>query len=252
MYIMYVDESGDSGLQNSPTSHFALSGIVVHESDWRSFIDTLVQFKKTMRGVYGLPVRAEIHASEFMKSRVHGMAKHVRFAILRNFLDELAKIQSINVTNVIIDKTNKPANYDVFTTAWQYLFQRFENTLINGNFPGGHSNDHGMVITDATNGTKLMRLMRRMAVHNYIPNMAQYGQGSRNIPITKVIEDPHGKDSSETLPIQAADVCAYFLMQHYSPNSFIRRKGAKNYVSRLQPILNTHARIGHPLGIVYI
>ena len=31
MYLMYVDESGDSGLVNSPTRYFVLTGMVVHE-----------------------------------------------------------------------------------------------------------------------------------------------------------------------------------------------------------------------------
>lgn len=41
------------------------------------------------------------------------------------FLDELAKL------------AGKPADYDVFQSAWATLFQRFENTLVNGNFPWG-------------------------------------------------------------------------------------------------------------------
>lgn len=31
MYLMYVDESGDSGLLGSPTRYFVVSGIVLHE-----------------------------------------------------------------------------------------------------------------------------------------------------------------------------------------------------------------------------
>lgn len=166
---MYVDESGDTGLGNSPTRYFALSGLVVHESRWRDFVNVLIQFKRTMKEVYGLPVRAEIHASEYINSRVYGLERHLRLAILRNLLDELAKLDYISITNVVVDKNQKPADYDVFERAWQALFQRFENTLVYGNFPGGHRNDFGMVITDATNGTKLTRLVRRMSVYNPVP-----------------------------------------------------------------------------------
>ena len=63
MYLMYVDESGDTGLVDSPTRYFALSGIIVHESAWRQFLERLIAFRKTLRSVYGLPVRAEIHTS---------------------------------------------------------------------------------------------------------------------------------------------------------------------------------------------
>jgi hypothetical protein len=138
MYLMYVDESEDSGLTGSPTTHFALSGLVVHENQWRSLTDKLAAFRKAMRSAHGLPLREEIHASQMIRrSPVPEMKRHVRLAILRNFLDELAKQNCVSITNVIVAKANKPAGYDVFGNAWQALFQRFENTIKYGNFPGG-------------------------------------------------------------------------------------------------------------------
>jgi hypothetical protein len=94
---MYVDESGDTGLNGSPTSYFALSGIVVHESRWRDFLTQLIAFRKTLRSVYALPVRSEVHAAEFIGNRVRALGgsyikRHDRLAILRNTLDELAKM----------------------------------------------------------------------------------------------------------------------------------------------------------------
>lgn len=225
----------------------------MHESRWREFLQKLIAFRKTLRTVYGLPVRAEIHASHFINSRVFNLDRHVRLAILRNTLDELAKMPDIRITNVLIDKQGKPAGYDVFNFAWGTLFQRFENTLVHGNFPGGHRGDHGVVITDATAGKKLARLVRKMAVINYIPHdTGLYGGGSRNIPITRMIEDPYGKDSAQTLPVQMADVAAYFLMQRFAPNSYIRRQGAQNYFERLAPVLNTRASRFDKFGIVKI
>src|SRR5690349_6787456 len=135
MYFMYVDESGDSGLVNSPTRYFCLSGLILHESSWRVFIDQLIDFRRAMKSVYGLPLRQEIHASEFINGKPIDIARHLRLAILRNALDELASMSFLSVTTVIVDKQNKPATYDVFNNAWGTLFQRFENTLKWGNFP---------------------------------------------------------------------------------------------------------------------
>jgi hypothetical protein len=252
MYLMYVDESGDSGLVGSPTSHFGLSGLVVHESDWRATINQLIAFRKTLRASYGLPVRTEIHASEYLRSPpVPGMPRHIRLAILRNLIDEVAKIPGASVTNVIVNKIGKPAGYDVFESAWKALFQRFENTLIWGNFPGRHRNDYGLVLTDATDGNKLQRLVRKMAVYNPIPNQAWAGPGTRNLPILRVIEDPHPKDSKDSLFIQACDTTAYFLHQAFAPNSFVRKIGAQNYLARLRPVLNLRAS-RHALGVVVL
>lgn len=250
MYIMYVDESGDTGLVNSPTDFFALSGIVVHETRWREFVNALIAFRRTLRSVYGLPVRTEIHASHYVNKNPVNLPRHVRLAILRNTLDELAKLNYISITNVIVRKAGKPLDYDVFLAAWGTLFQRFENTMNNGNFPGAHRNDSGIVITDATAGKKLLRLVRKMAVHNYIPHDPRYGGGARNVPIRKVIEDPHGKNSAETLPIQMADVAVYFLQQRYDPNAFVRKRRAQLYFDRLDPVLNKRASRFNNLGIV--
>jgi hypothetical protein len=65
-----------------------------------------------------------------------------------------------------------------------------------------------------------------------------------------MIEDPHGKDSKSSLPVQMADVCAYFLHQRYKPNAYISTKKADRYFDRLQPVLNIQASRSDPLGIV--
>jgi hypothetical protein len=250
MYLMYVDESGDTGLEGSPSRYFVLSGIVVHEKSWRNFIDRLIAFRKTLKSIYGLGIRTEIHASEYIRKQIDNLPKHDRLAILRNTIDELAKMPDISITNVIVDKQGKAADYDVFQKAWGVLFQRFENTLFYGNFPSGYRDDFGMLLSDATAGQKLTQMVRRMAVYNPIPS--SYGLESRNIPIKKIIEDPHFKDSRTSLPIQMADVCAYFLHQKYAPNGYIKKKSAQNYFDRLLPVLNVHASRSNQMGIVQI
>jgi hypothetical protein len=52
--------------------------------------------------------------------------------------------------------------------------------------------------------------------------------------------------------IQACDVSAYFLLQKYKPNAFIRRSGAQNYLDRLTPVLNKRASYSNGLGVVVL
>ncbi len=68
MYLMYVDESGDSGNidKNSPTNYFILSAIVVHELRWKQTLESLVELRKYLRDSKGLKLRDEIHSSEFI------------------------------------------------------------------------------------------------------------------------------------------------------------------------------------------
>ena len=180
------------------------------------------------------------------------MPRHVRLAILRNLIDEIARINFLSITNIVVDKRSKARSYDVFLNAWQALFQRFENTLKYGNFPGGHSNDHGLVLTDSTDGRKLQSLVRKMSVYNPVPNQQWAGRGSRNLPIVRVIEDPHPKDSRDSYFIQACDVIAYFAYQRFAPNGFIRKAGAQNYLGRLMPVLNLRASKTDPLGTLIL
>ena len=248
---MYVDESGDTGVGRG-SDYFCLSGITVHESDWRNFINHLVSYRRVLKDNYGLPIRTEIHATEYIFRQIEDIPKHMRLAILRNILDELAKLNYISITNIVVDTRNKAQDYDVLQNAWGTLFQRFENTLRHGNFPLGRTDDYGLVISDGVPSKKLIRMMRRMAVYNPIPNRSSYVGGSRNIPITKIIEDPSGRNSKDSLPIQRADVVAYFLKQSVNPNNYVKRKSAHNYFYRLESVLNKNASRSHQYGIVHL
>jgi hypothetical protein len=252
MYLMYVDESGDPGLVNSPTDHFILSGLVMHELRWREFIERILVFRKRMKITYGLGIRDEIHAAEFIRSSSSAnLKRNIRYLILRHFATELSRMDWLSVTNVVVNKAGKSPNYDVFENAWKVLFQRFENTLTNRNFPGPQNpDDLGIVICDDTNGGKLSKLMRRMGSYNPIPNQQHAGPGYRNIPIRKVIEDPNLRDSKNSHPIQAADLCAYLLIQYLKPNGFMKRVGGNQAFKLLDPILNKKASNKNSLGIV--
>jgi Protein of unknown function (DUF3800) len=254
MYLMYVDESGDPGLVGSPTQYFVFSGLVMHELRWREFVEQVLAFRKRMKATYGLGVRDEIHAAEFVRSSSSvKLPRHIRFLILRHFAVELSRMNWLSVTNVVVDKSSKPLGYDVFENAWKVLFQRFENTLANRNFPGPQNpDDLGIVICDDTNGGKLSKLMRRMGSYNPIPNQQHAGPGYRNMPIKKVIEDPNLRDSKDSHPIQAADLCAYLLFQNLKPNGFMRKKSGQNLFKQLDPILNKRASIKNAMGIVII
>ena len=252
---MYVDDGGDPGLNpKSPTRHFVLSGLVLHELRWRQFADSVLELRRRIRSTYGLPIRTEIHAAEYIsRGGMNFIPRYNRLAILQHFTDHLALQGYLSVTNVVVDKAGKPDDYDVFTSAWRALFQRFENTLNHQNFPGPRNpEDKGMVFADNTDGGKLTRLVRRMAVHNPIPNRARHVPGYRNIPIVSILEDPSLRDSRQSYFIQAADLCAYWTYQLFAPNAYIHSKTGRGYFHRLDPILNKRASASRADGIVML
>lgn len=253
MYLMYVDESGDAGMVHSPTPYFVLSGIAVHESLWLDNLEKLIAFRREVNQEYGLKLREEIHASAFINNPgdLQRIKRHDRLAILRNFADKLSTMTDLNIINIVIDKGNKPQDYDPFENAWKALVQRFENTIRYNNFRGPTSNhERGLLIPDATDDKKLTALIRKMRRYNPIPNQQPFGSGSRNRVLEKVIEDPYLKDSQKSFFIQAADLTAYLLYQHLNPNSYMRNKSDRNYFNRLEPILCKQASSSDPMGIV--
>ncbi len=251
MYLLYVDESGDTGLTGSPTNYFALSGFVVHELRWHATLESIMQFRRDLRRRYGLKLREEIHSAEMLHKpgKLSRIAKSLRLRLLRDILDFQANLPDVNIINVIVNKTNKPPDYDVFETAWETMIQRFHNTLSYRNFPGPQNpQDNGLLVVDKTEVKRLRDLRRRMGRFNPVPNLG--APGYRPIPVTTIVEDAVHRDSLHSFFIQMVDVNAYFLMQKYAPCKYIKKQGGKNYFDRLLPVLCTVASRTNVLGIV--
>jgi hypothetical protein len=252
MYFLYVDESGDIGLNISPTKYFALSGLVVHELKWHETLETIINFRRILKTRYGLKLREEIHAAHFIHNpgdlaRIH---KSLRLQILRDVIDFEARLPNLSILNVIVDKQNKTPTDDIFDIAWMTLIQRFHNTIANKNFPGPQNpQDYGILVVDQTDEPKLRILARKMRRYNPVPS--RFGTSSRLIPITTVVEDPVHRNSLHSYFIQLADVNAFFLYQKHLACKYVRKKGGRNYFDRLDPILCKVATRANDWGIVY-
>lgn len=256
MYYLYVDESGDPGLIGSPGRYFVLTGLVIHETRWKIFLDDLIAFRRKLRTDFGLKLREEIHAAALVQDSkpLPGASKRTKLYILRQCIDWLASRTDIQIITVAVNKHNKPATYKVFEYAWDTLIQRFENTLQYNNFPGGYADQRGMIIPDRTDVKKLTGLLRKMRRFNTIPSQQQYAQyvPYRNIVLQNIIEDPFYKDSVNSLITQMVDVVAYFARQHYEPNSKVKKNGAKGFYARLVPVINRHIGGVAPLHIKHL
>jgi len=252
---MFVDESGDSGLQNSPTRCFVLTGLVIHELRWQLYLDEIIRFRHHLRQKYGLRLREEFHASAFLNhpGDLIRIKRHDRLAMIRHLADFLASLSDLNLINVAVDKQGKPANYSVFQSAWRALFQRFENTLSHRNFPGpANPDEKGIIFCDHTEDKKLMQLLRQMRRWNPVPSQPHHGSGYRNLPLNYILEDPNFRDSAHSYFIQAADLTAFLLYQHLAPSAYMRKNAGHNYFTRLKPILCLHAAPRHPNGMVWL
>lgn len=243
MFLMYIDESGDTGRIGSQTRYFVISAIVMHESSWQNILDDLILFRKSLKNQYGLLMKEEIHASVF----INGSPKLKNYISRNDKLDILKKclkwLDDRNDISIVTVRCNKSANIlkDIFDYTWTVLIQRFDNTLAYNNFPNATGNDKGIIIADNTDGGKLTKLLRKMRRYNQVPNAVTYGVGARNITLRAVVEDPVLRDSADSYLHQMVDVVAYFARQHYEPNKYIRKKGARTFYTKfLANVTNPH------------
>jgi hypothetical protein len=248
MFLMYVDESGDTGIANSSTKYYILSGLIVHEQKWNDFLEAVVLFRKHLYKTKKLKFRNEIHASEFVNDsgELVYIKRNDRLDILKQTLIFLNSLPYISIITVRVDKSLRQNSDDVFDFAWKCLIQRFENTINNKNFNGpDFSDDKGIILCDDTDESKLKSILRKMRKINYIPNCG-------NVPIRSVIEDPVLRDSKGSFFHQLADVIVYFAKQLYQPNKYIKEKSARNYYKRLDNVIIRQASPKNEYGIVEI
>src|SRR5260370_828850 len=87
MYLMYVDESGDTGTNNSPTPFFVLSSLVIHELRWAQCLERLISFRRRMRDAFGLLMNDEIHAAAMIRGpgKLARISRNDRLTIVRMF-----------------------------------------------------------------------------------------------------------------------------------------------------------------------
>jgi hypothetical protein len=244
MYLVYIDESGDVGTVNSPSKYFVLSGIVFHESYWLDFLNDIIAFRRALKAKYGLLLKEEIHASVFINGSPklkNNINRYQRLLILRECLDYLNSKTNISIVTLRYEKTLARIDSDVFSESWNWFIQRIENTLGYGNFPGGLSQDKGILVPDNSDIAKLNGLTRKMRRFNPVNNSMSYGTGARMMPLKNIIKDPIFRDSKQSYFHQLVDVVAYFGRQYYEPNNYIKKRGARKYYeTRLQNVTNPH------------
>ena len=230
MYLLYVDESGDTGFKPTSSPYFILSGLAVHEYDWPKFAKAVYLFRRRMKQHFDFDMRAEIHATNMIARRFgeKDLPRHVSFNIIRYFARELAKLNYVRTFSVVARKVDFPEHTDLFTVCWKRLLSIFEEAIDAGTLPRGNKNRCGMIFCDDTDGQKLTRIFRerQSLEEHHLDHEAN----------TILIEDPIQRNSKHSYFIQATDIIAYLIYQSYHPNAFFREKGRKNIVRELAPI----------------
>jgi hypothetical protein len=253
VFLCYVDESGDTGIGAGASTHFILTAMVVHELRWLATLDTILGHRRVLRQRYGFKVREELHAQVllFHPGDAARIAKSLRLRMLGEVLMFVGALTDVAVINVVVDKAGKPAGFDVFDAAWSALLQRFHMGVSRRSFAGpSNPDERGLLIADRTDEKKLRLLARRLRRYNPVPS--RFGTTPRHMPMQLLVEDPVHRDSQHAYFIQLADVVSYFLKQSIAPNGYVKKKGARHWFNRVDPVLYKLASSTDPHGIVWL
>lgn len=203
MYLAYIDESGDKGWDNSPSNHFILSCVLVHENMWLSNLDALVRLRRQLRDRWGIPPRMELKSEDLRWGRGClsglGIGLRDRMNIYKDIMEYQSNSMNITTFAIAVEKAKiKNRTRDARYWAWTFLFQRVdkfcEPTEVASIYP-----DEGSTLFIR----KLVRQMRRIhTIKGHYP-------GKLEIPTKLLVEDPSERKSHESYFIQLADYNAY-------------------------------------------
>lgn len=206
MYLAYFDESGDSGVQDSPTRFFVLSCVLLHQSHWLPTLNALIAMRRTMRETLNVSPRAELKAIDIRRGR--GALYNLRWPVdrrmlfYRNIMRHVAtNLTEVKIFSVAIDKVPAAAKgWEPRETAWEFALQRVHRFCDDGQHPT-------MIFPDEGHGVLVKRLMRRMRRYGRVPR--RWGEGTLSLPTQRMVEDSNDRNSRDSYFIQLADLCAF-------------------------------------------
>lgn len=206
MYLAYFDESGDSGLHNSPTQYFVLSCVLVHQANWLESLDHLIELRRRLRDKCAIPTRPELKSTDFRKGsgalRPLRLSRYDRMQIFERIFRAVdVRFPNLTIFAVAIDKEPAAAQgREPRETAWQFALERVDRFT-------RPTNEPAMLFPDEGHGPFIRKLLRRMRRHHTIPR--RWGGGTFSVPTGRIIEDPNDRKSHDSYFVQLADWAAY-------------------------------------------
>lgn len=209
MYFLYVDESGQTAIKQNRSDNgmYILSGVLVHEKDWKSIESALDETKRELLPKFS-PRAWELHAHaiwndrEFFANAELGLNIAKKEEIFSRIV-EAACGHDITIINTVIfkDRLTNRRSSEVMRRSWSMLVGGFEGFL--HKMPAQTNN--GLIFMDSSQRVSeedTRRIVRRLA-------------GGRRRDSHHVLETPIFVESHMWNLIQLADMIAYVVHRHY-------------------------------------
>lgn len=162
-------------------------------------------------GVY-LEAKFEVHAEPLLNAR--GVYLGVSRTTRDGILDATFKVLEAHRPSIIAVALDKPAHDAKYETPWPVAEWTFNVLveLIDIALCAKGADARAVLIADQSenNEGQMKKLLR---------HFQQRGTKYMNRPITRVLDNVHFTDSVHSTPVQAADVCSYFIRHSIEKNA---------------------------------
>ena len=212
LYFLYVDGSGQTTIKRNRRDNgfYILSGIIVHERDWKTIEENLSKLKGDIFPEWD-PMSWELHASDIWNSRGFFADGRLKLNLVKKqeiFSSILEFICNSNITllDVIIFKDRMKDRYEIPQTLkypWTFLVERFEHFLKQQEI----ETNNGLLFVDSS------QKVPESEIKNVIYGLVRNGSVWQHVE--HVIEDPIFTRSHLRNMIQLADMIAYVTHRCY-------------------------------------
>ena len=216
---MYVDSSGQTKIKHNSRNNglYILSGVLVHEKDWRSVEKRLADVKHKPFPMIQ-PYKWELHAQEIWNSKNFFAKKELRLNLTKkrdifSRVVDAACESNITIVNVIIfkDVLEQRRSLVVMKSSWRRLTVRFESFLRQKSF---YTND-GLFFIDSSQKTPEAEIKSTI--------LEEIRRRGGHLGSYRVIENPIFVESHRWNLIQLADMIAYVVHKYYRKDSNFER-----------------------------
>lgn len=237
MWFAYFDESKEDN------KIFVYSALLVDGKLWNESFEAVKAMRRQLRLDHGIYLGKELHAWKFAagKGRISDrvLSKSARAAIFAHILKFIASSGHFQIVSSI--------NTNEF-----YAFERIINRI---NRTAEARGKQVLLFSDEGQEIVFTKRIRRMRVFNHIPsNQGTWSAGAatKNIPISRIIEDPMFKKSHLSYFIQLVDFCAYALLRMERPIPSRSIWGYDKMYEILQPCVIQAVNPRCPKGLAII
>lgn len=233
MYILYIDESGDSYYWNEQ-NHFVLAGVAVHEGQVRNITSKLDEIQNKF--FPDINIKLHLHAHPLRQGKGH--FRKLDPTKREQLLDSIYSLMAgMDFPKMILFSTamhiNRVKSLDkVLDEVFMDMILRFDAFLRRQ-----HARDipnKGLLIIDKAHEEKYRTLLA-----SFQQDGTKYGQ------IRNVIDVPYFGHGEHTRMLQLADFCAHAVFRYYNYEDFTLLK-------KILPNFDRKTRTSPPDGLKHL